>query len=95
MKLINFFLVKTLTNLPDLFLIWMHRSEQECVECLIMLILLQTGGKTATKATYIPNSYAKAQNTWIDSFYSSNGYLEVTTLSGQFYCQECTVVNVL
>ncbi len=44
-----------------------------------MLILLQTGGKSATKATYIPNSYAKAQNTWIDSFYSSNGYLEVTS----------------
>jgi E3 UFM1-protein ligase 1 len=37
----------------------------------------RTGGKSASKATYIPNSYAKAQNNWIDSFYASNGYLEV------------------
>ena len=35
------------------------------------------GGKSASKATYIPNSYARAQNAWIDSFYTSNGYLEV------------------
>lgn len=35
-----------------------------------------TGGRTAAKASYIPHSYARAQNAWVDSFYTSNGYLE-------------------
>ena len=30
-----------------------------------------------SKSTYIPHSYARSQNTWIDNFYASNGYLEV------------------
>ena len=40
-----------------------------------------TGGKTVTKATYIPHSYAKSQNSWIENFYSSNGYLEYDSVS--------------
>jgi len=40
-----------------------------------------TGGKTSSKATYIPHSYAKAQNTWVESFYTSNGYLEFDAVS--------------
>jgi len=35
-----------------------------------------TGGRTAAKASYIPHSYARAQNAWVESFYTSNGYLE-------------------
>eukprot|EP00092_Neocalanus_flemingeri_P007696 GFUD01008312.1.p1 GENE.GFUD01008312.1~~GFUD01008312.1.p1 ORF type:complete len:788 (+),score=294.35 GFUD01008312.1:119-2482(+) len=35
-----------------------------------------TGGRTVAKASYIPHSYARAQNAWVDSFYTSNGYLE-------------------
>jgi len=37
---------------------------------------LLSGGRTAAKASYIPHSYARAQNAWVDSFYTSNGYLE-------------------
>ena len=35
-----------------------------------------TGGRTAAKASYIPHSYARAQASWVESFYASNGYLE-------------------
>jgi len=40
-----------------------------------------TGGRTAAKASYIPHSYARAQNTWVESFYTSNGYLEYDAVS--------------
>lgn len=40
-----------------------------------------SGGKTASKASYIPHSYARAQNQWVDSFYVSNGYLEFDAVS--------------
>ena len=35
-----------------------------------------SGGKQISKATYIPSSYAAAQNDWVDNFFSQNGYLE-------------------
>lgn len=35
-----------------------------------------TGGRTSSKATYVPHSYARAQAAWVDSFLTSNGYLE-------------------
>jgi len=35
-----------------------------------------TGGRSAAKASYVPHSYARAQQQWVDSFLSSNGYLE-------------------
>jgi len=35
-----------------------------------------TGGRSAAKASYVPHSYARAQQKWVDSFLSSNGYLE-------------------
>lgn len=35
-----------------------------------------TGGKQVSKAVYVPDVYAKAQNEWMDSFYAQNGYLE-------------------
>ena len=34
-----------------------------------------SGGKKASKATYIPHSYAKAQSSWADNFYQQNSYL--------------------
>jgi len=40
-----------------------------------------TGGRTAAKASYIPHSYARAQSDWVESFYSSNGYLEYDAVS--------------
>lgn len=42
---------------------------------------LISGGRTLMKATYIPNSYAKSQNSWVENFYASNGYLEYKALT--------------
>lgn len=41
-----------------------------------------TGGRStvASKATYVPHVYAKAQSDWVDSFYAQNGYLEYDAL---------------
>ena len=39
-----------------------------------------SGGKQASKATYVPNVYAKAQSDWIDGFLAQNGYLEYDAL---------------
>lgn len=39
-----------------------------------------TGGKQLSKATYIPNAYARAQGRWIDDFLAQNGYLEYDAL---------------
>ena len=38
-------------------------------------------GKSVISASYIPHSFAKSQNAWIESFYSSNGYLEYSAVS--------------
>jgi len=40
-----------------------------------------SGGRSMSKSTYIPHSYARSQNTWIDNFYASNGYLEYDAVS--------------
>lgn len=37
---------------------------------------VMSGGRTVAKASYIPHSYAKAQNAWVNNFLASNGYLE-------------------
>ena len=37
-----------------------------------------SGGKKASKATYIPHSYAKAQSSWADNFFQQNSYVEVS-----------------
>jgi len=39
-----------------------------------------TGGRTLSKASYVPHSYAKSQTSWIDNFYASNGYLEYDSI---------------
>lgn len=39
------------------------------------------GGKRAAKATFNPQSYAKAQTRWVDDFLAQNGYLEFDALS--------------
>ncbi|TRY62655.1 hypothetical protein TCAL_00869 [Tigriopus californicus] len=39
------------------------------------------GGKRAAKATFNPQSYAKAQTRWVDDFLTQNGYLEFDALS--------------
>ena len=38
-------------------------------------------GRSAMNANYVPHSFAKSQNAWIESFYSSNGYLEYSAIS--------------
>ena len=40
-----------------------------------------SGGKQLSKATYIPSSYAAAQNDWVDNFFTQNGYLEYDAVS--------------
>lgn len=35
-----------------------------------------SGGKKATKATYVPHVYSNAQTKWIDDFMAQNGYLD-------------------
>ena len=39
-----------------------------------------SGGRVASKATYVPNVYAKAQSDWVDNFFAQNGYLEYDAL---------------
>jgi len=40
-----------------------------------------TGGRqSATKASFVPSVYAKAQSEWVDSFFAQNGYLEYDAL---------------
>nr|CAG4643763.1 EOG090X0267 [Lepidurus arcticus] len=40
-----------------------------------------TGGRQASKATYIPTIHSKSQSEWIDSFFKQNGYLEYDALA--------------
>ena len=58
-----------------------------CIHFFFIWIINKTnkfsGGRNVSKATYIPHSYAKSQNLWIDNFYASNGYLEVMGPSGK------------
>ena len=42
-----------------------------------------TGGKKASKATYVPSAFAKAQTRWVDDFFRQNGYLEYDALTRQ------------
>ena len=38
-------------------------------------------GRSAMNANYVPHSFAKSQNAWIESFYSSNGYFEYSSIN--------------
>ncbi len=35
-----------------------------------------SGGRKATKATYTPAAYSRAQATYVDDFFAQNGYLD-------------------
>ncbi len=40
-----------------------------------------TGGKKASKATFIPHAYSRAQVRWIDDFVAQNGYVEYAAVA--------------
>ena len=45
---------------------------------LSIYLFIYLGGRNVAKATYIPHSYSRSQNSWIEDFYTSNSYLEVS-----------------
>ena len=58
--------------------LFLNLAEQLIREGVVRGII--SGGKQILKATYIPSSYAAAQNDWVDNFFTQNGYLEYDAL---------------